>query len=438
MDILNIHQEDRDTMSVQVEKLEKSMVKLTIEVSPEEFEKGLQTAYLKNRNRIHVQGFRKGKAPRALIEKMYGAGIFYEDAANEVMPDAYEKALEETKLEVVSRPAVDIVSVGKGEPFVFTVEVAVKPEVVLGQYKELEYTSAPIEVTEEEIEAEIRRTQEQNARTITVEDRAIVSGDIAVIDFEGFVDGEAFEGGKGTDYELTIGSHSFVDTFEDQLIGKNAGDEVEVHVTFPEGYQSEALAGKPAMFSVKIKSIKVKELPELDDDFASDVSDYETFAEYKESVSAGLFEKKEKAAQEEKKSALIDQAVDNASLEVADAMVEEEARQIVDNYAQRMQGQGLTMEQYLQYSGKTMEQLVEETKPNALKNIRTRLVLEKIAQEEAIEVSEEDVEKELQQMADLYKLTLDQVKEYMGSQTEMLKKDLAAQKAEELIYTSAK
>lgn len=425
-------------MSVQVEKLEKSMVKLTIEVSPEEFEKGLQAAYLKNRNKISIQGFRKGKAPRALIEKMYGAGIFYEDAANEVMPGAYEAALEETKLDVVSRPSVDIVNIGKGEPFVFSVEVAVKPEVTLGQYKDLEYTPAPIEVTEEEIDAEIKKTQEQNARTITVEDRAIVSGDIAVIDFEGFTDGVAFEGGKGTDYELTIGSHSFIDTFEDQLIGKNAGDEVEVHVTFPENYQAENLAGKPALFKVTVKSIKVKELPELDDDFASDVSDFDTFAEYRESVSASLFEKKEKAAEEEKKSALIDLAVENAVLEVADVMVDDEAQQIVENYGQRMQSQGLTMEQYLQYTGLTMEQLVEQTKPNALKNIRTRLVLEKIAEAEAIEVSDEDVEKELQQMADMYKLTLDQVKEYMGSQTEMLKKDLAAQKAEDFIYANAK
>lgn len=425
-------------MSVQVEKLEKSMVKLTIEVSPEEFEKGLQAAYLKNRNKISIQGFRKGKAPRALIEKMYGAGIFYEDAANEVMPGAYEDALEETKLDVVSRPSVDIVNIGKGEPFVFSVEVAVKPEVTLGQYKDLEYTPAPIEVTEEEIDAEIKKTQEQNARTITVEDRAIVSGDIAVIDFEGFVDGTAFKGGKGTDYELTIGSHSFIDTFEDQLIGKNAGDEVEVNVTFPEDYQAENLAGKPALFKVTVKSIKVKELPELDDDFASDVSDFDTFAEYRESVSASLFEKKEKAAEEEKKSALIDLAVENAALEVADVMVEDEAQQIVENYGQRMQSQGLTMDQYLQYTGLTMEKLVEQTKPNALKNIRTRLVLEKIAETEAIEVSDEDVEKELQQMADMYKLTLDQVKEYMGSQTEMLKKDLAAQKAEDFIYANAK
>lgn len=425
-------------MSVQVEKLEKSMVKLTIEVSPEEFEKGLQAAYLKNRNKISIQGFRKGKAPRALIEKMYGAGIFYEDAANEVMPGAYEAALEETKLDVVSRPSVDIVNIGKGEPFVFSVEVAVKPEVTLGQYKDLEYTPAPIEVTEEEIDAEIKKTQEQNARTITVEDRAIVSGDIAVIDFEGFVDGTAFEGGKGTDYELTIGSHSFIDTFEDQLIGKNVGDEVEVNVTFPENYQAENLAGKPALFKVTVKSIKVKELPELDDDFASDVSDFDTFAEYRESVSASLFEKKEKAAEEEKKSALIDLAVENAVLEVADVMVDDEAQQIVENYGQRMQSQGLTMDQYLQYTGLTMEKLVEQTKPNALKNIRTRLVLEKIAETEAIEVSDEDVEKELQQMADMYKLTLDQVKEYMGSQTEMLKKDLAAQKAEDFIYANAK
>ncbi len=425
-------------MSVQVEKLEKSMVKLTIEVSPEEFEKGVQAAYLENRSKIHVQGFRKGKAPRALIEKLYGASIFYEDAANKVMPEAYEKALVEAGLEPVSRPEVDIVNIGKGETFVFTVKVAVMPEVTLGQYKDLEYTPAPIEVSEEDIEAEIKKTQEQNARTITVEDRAIENGDIAVIDFEGFADGVAFEGGKGTDHELVIGSHSFIDTFEEQLIGKNVGDEVDVNVTFPEQYHSESLAGKPALFKVVVKAIKVKELPELDDDFASDVSDFDTFEEYKESVAASIAEKKEKEAENEKKSALVDMAVDNATMEVADAMVDVEAQQMVDSYAQRMQSQGLTMDQYLQYLGMTMEQLVEQTKPNALKNIRTRLVLEKIAEVEAIEVSEEDVDKELQQMADMYKLTLEQVKEYMGAQTEMLKKDLAAQKAEQFIFANAK
>ena len=425
-------------MSVQVEKLEKSMVKLTIEVSPEEFEKGVQAAYLKNRNKIHVQGFRKGKAPRAIIEKMYGASIFYEDAANEVMPEAYEKALAEANLEPVSRPEVDIVNIGKGETFIFTVKVAVMPEVTLGQYKDLEYTPAPIEVTEEDVEAEIKKTQEQNARTITVEDRAIENGDIAVIDFEGFVDGVAFEGGKGTDHELVIGSHSFIDTFEDQLVGKNVGDEVDVHVTFPEQYHAENLAGQPALFKVVVKAIKVKELPELDDDFASDVSDFDTFEEYKESVAASIAEKKEKEAENEKKSALVEMAVNNATMEVADAMVDIEAQQMIDSYAQRMQSQGLTMEQYLQYLGMTMEQLVEQTKPNALKNIRTRLVLEKIAEVEAIEVADADVEKELQQMADMYKLTLDQVKEYMGDQTEMLKKDLAAQKAEEFIFANAK
>lgn len=425
-------------MSVQVEKLEKSMVKLTIEVSPEEFEKGVQAAYLKNRSKIAVQGFRKGKAPRALIEKMYGANIFYEDAANEVMPSAYEKALEEAGVEPVSRPEVDIVNIGKGETFVFTVKVAVMPEVTLGQYKDLEYTTAPIEVTDEDIEDEIKKTQEQNARTITIEDRAIEDGDIAVIDFEGFVDGVAFEGGKGTDHELTIGSHSFIDTFEEQLIGKNVGEEVDVNVTFPEQYHAENLAGKPALFKVVVKAIKVKELPELDDDFASDVSDFDTFEEYKESVAASIAEKKEKEAENEKKSALVDMAVNNATMEVADAMVDVEAQQMIDSYAQRMQSQGLTMEQYLQYIGMTKEQLIEQTKPNALKNIRTRLVLEKIAEVEAIEVSEAEVDKELQQMADMYKLTLDQVKEYMGSQTEMLKKDLAAQKAEELIFANAK
>lgn len=426
-------------MSVQVEQLEKSMAKLTIEVSAEEFEQALQTAYLKNRKKINVQGFRKGKAPRQIIEKMYGVGIFYEDAANEVIPEAYSKAADESGLDIVSRPEVDVIQIEKGKPFIFTAEVAVKPEVTLGEYKGLEYTAEPVEVTEEEVEAELKKTQEQNSRTVTVEDRAVENGDITVIDFEGFVDGEAFEGGKGNDYELVIGSHSFIDTFEEQLIGKNIGEEVDVNVTFPEEYQATELAGKPALFKVTVKGIKVKELPELDDEFASDVSDFDTIAEYKESIRKNIEEKKEKEAKTARENALVDKVIENATMEIPEAMVKEQSRQMLQDFAQRMQMQGLSMEQYMQYTGMNVEQMLEQMQPQALKRIQTRLVLEAIAAAETIEVTEEDIDKELTNMASMYQMEVDKLKEAMGdAEKESIKADLAVQKAVDLIADSAK
>lgn len=426
-------------MSVQVEQLEKSMAKLTIEVSAEEFEQALQTAYLKNRKKINVQGFRKGKAPRQIIEKMYGVGIFYEDAANEVIPEAYSKAADESGLDIVSRPEVDVIQIEKGKPFIFTAEVAVKPEVTLGEYKGLEYTAEPVEVTEEEVEAELKKTQEQNSRTVTVEDRAVENGDITVIDFEGFVDGEAFEGGKGNDYELVIGSHSFIDTFEEQLIGKNIGEEVDVNVTFPEEYQATELAGKPALFKVTVKGIKIKELPELDDEFASDVSDFDTIAEYKESIRKNIEEKKEKEAKTARENALVDKVIENATMEIPEAMVKEQSRQMLQDFAQRMQMQGLSMEQYMQYTGMNVEQMLEQMQPQALKRIQTRLVLEAIAAAETIEVTEEDIDKELTNMASMYQMEVDKLKEAMGdAEKESIKADLAVQKAVDLIADSAK
>lgn len=414
-------------MSVQVEKLEKSMVKLTIEVSAEEFEKGMQAAYLKNRGKIQVQGFRKGKAPRAIIEKLYGAGIFYEDAANHVMPDAYEKALDESGVEPTSRPEIDVVSIGKGQPFVFTATVAVKPEVTLGEYKDLEYTADPVEVTEADMEAELKKVQEANSRTITIEDRPVQDGDIVTIDYAGSVDGVAFEGGTAENYDLTIGSHSFIDTFEEQLIGTNIGDEVDVNVTFPEEYHAENLAGQPALFKVNVKGIKVKELPELDDEFASDVSDFDTFEEYKEDLSKTILERKEKEAQTAKENALVEKAVENATLEIADAMIEAEAEQMVRNFGQRLQSQGMTLEQYLQYLNTDKNGLIEQMKPQAEKNIRTRAVLEAIAAAENVEVSEEEVEAEIAKLADTYGVDADTVKSAMG--VENIKSDLAVSKA---------
>ena len=426
-------------MSVQEEKLEKNMAKLTIEVPAAEFEAAIQEAYLKNKKRISLPGFRKGKVPRMMIEKMYGEGFFYEDAANAVIPKAYEKAAMESEIEIVSRPEINVEQIGKGKDFIFTATVAVKPEVTLGQYKGLEYDEKPVEVTDEDLEQELKKVQEQNARTITVEDRAIANGDIAVIDFTGSVDGEEFEGGKGEDYELVIGSHSFIDTFEDQLIGKNTGDEVEVNVTFPEDYQAADLAGKPALFKVVIKAIKTKEVPELDDEFASDVSDFDTLDEYKEDLKKTILEKKEKAAKTAKENALVDKVIENAQMDIPEPMIELEVRQMADEFAQRMQMQGLSMEQYMQYTGLTSEKLLEEMKPNAEKKIKTRLVLEAVVDAEKIEVSAEELEAEYKKLADMYQMEVDKVKEIMGTAgEENMKKDIAVQKAVDVIADSAK
>lgn len=426
-------------MSVQVENLEKSMAKLTIEVSAEQFEAAMQKAYIKNKGRIQLPGFRKGKAPRAMIEKMYGAGIFYEDAANEIIPEAYEEAAKESGLVITSQPEIDVTQIEKGKSFIFTATVAVKPEVTLGEYKGLEYEAQPVEVTDEEVEEELKKVQNQQARTVTVEDRPVADGDIVTIDYEGFVDGTAFAGGKGTDYDLTIGSHSFIDTFEEQLVGKNAGEETEVNVTFPEQYHEASLAGKPATFKVTVKAIKAKELPELDDEFASEVSDFETLDEYKADLKTKALERKEKEAKTAKQNALVDKAVENASMEIADAMITSQARNMANDFAQRLQMQGMTVDQYLQYTGLTREALVDQMKPQAETRIKNRLVLEAIAKAENIEVSDEEVEAEMQKMADAYKMELDKVKEYLGEAgKDSLKDDLAVQKAVDLVVDSAK
>ncbi len=425
-------------MSVQVETLEKSMAKLTIEVSAEEFEAAMQKAYIQNKGKIQLQGFRKGKAPRVMIEKIYGPGIFYEDAANMLIPDAYEAAVKESGLEIVSRPEIDVVQIAKGQSFIFTATVAVKPVVTLGQYKGLKYEAEAVEVSEAEVEAELKKVQEQQSSTETIDNRAVEMGDIVTIDYEGFADGVAFDGGKGADYDLTIGSHSFIDTFEDQLVGKTIGEDVEVNVTFPTEYHAPELAGKPAVFKVKVKAIKVKVVPELDDEFASEVSDFETLDEYKEDLKAKVFERKQKQADSVKENALVEMATANAAMEIADAMVQAQAQNMVNDFAQRLQMQGMSMEQYMQYTGMTAEQMAEQMKPQAVKRIQNRLVLEAIAEAEAIEVSEAEVEAELQKMADAYKMELAKVKEYMGEAgIAELKKDMAVQKAAELVVASA-
>ncbi len=431
--------EETDTMSVQVEKLEKNMAKLTIEASAEDFEDALQKAYVKNKNKINVQGFRKGKAPRALIEKMYGASIFYEDAANELIPEAYEKAANESGLEIVSRPEIDVVQVEKGKSFIFTAEVALKPEVTLGTYKGIKVEKKTVVVTEDEVMAQINKEREQNSRTITIEDRAVQDGDITVIDFEGFVDGVAFEGGKGENYSLTIGSHSFIDTFEDQLIGKAIGEEVEVNVTFPAEYQAKELAGKPALFKVTVKEIKMKELPELDDDFAQDVSEFDTLDEYKANITATIKENKEKELKTAKENEIVDKIIENATMDIPEPMVNSQVNQMAEEFAQRMQYQGLSIEQYFQFTGMDAKKFMDSLRPQALKRIQSRLVLEAVAKAEKIEVSEEDMEKELKDMASMYQMEADKLKELIGEkEKEQIKADIAVQKAVDFVVAKAK
>ena len=426
-------------MSCKVEDLGKNMVKLTIEATAEDFEKAIEKAYQKNKGKMNVQGFRKGKAPRAIIEKMYGVGVFYEDAANEIIPEAYEEAVKDIDLDIVSRPEIDVVQVEKGKPFIFTAEVAVKPEVTLGQYKGIEVEKQAIEVTEEEINAELDKAREQNSRTSNVEDRPVAMNDIATIDFEGFVDGVPFEGGKGENYELVIGSHSFIDTFEDQLVGKSIGEEVDVNVTFPTEYHAAELAGKPALFKVTIKGIKVKELPEADDDFAQDVSDFNTIAEYKEDIKKNLTEKKEKAAKTAKEDVVVDKIVENATMDIPDAMVDAQKRQMAEEFAQRLQMQGLNLEQYFQFTGMDPKKFMENLEPQALKRIKSRLVLEAIVKAENITISDEDLEKEFEDMAKTYQMELDKLKELIGEkEKEQIVMDMAVQRAIDLVSNEAK
>lgn len=426
-------------MSFKVEQMEeKNMVKLVIETTAEEFEAGLNTAYNKDKNKINVPGFRKGKAPRKIIEKLYGTEIFFEDAANAIIPDAYAKAAEESKLEIVSQPKIDVVTLEQGKPFVFSAVVAVKPEVELGKYKGVEVAKVDAEVTDADLEEELKKVQNQNSRIVNVEDRAVADGDQTVIDFEGFVDGVAFEGGKGENYPLTIGSHSFIDNFEEQLIGMNIGEEKEINVTFPEEYHSEELKGKAATFKVSVKEIKVKELPELDDDFAQDVSDFDTIAEYKEDLKKTIADRKSNEAKNQKETEAIEKIVADSKMDIPEAMVNTQVNRMAEDFAQRLQQQGLSLEQYFQYTGLTADKIVEEMRPEALKRIQNRLVLEAIVKAENIEVTAEEVDEELTKMAEMYKMDLAKIKEFMGENEEkQVKDDLAIQKAVDFIVTSA-
>ncbi len=425
-------------MSLQVEKLEKNMAKLTIEAGADELEKAIEKAYQKQKKKISIPGFRKGKVPRQMVEKMYGKEVFYEDAANELIPDAYDKALDECEEDIVSSPKIEVVQIEAGKPFIFTATVALKPEVKLGKYKGVQVDQMDTEVTDEEIDQEINKERENNARNITVDNRPVKDGDITTLDFEGFVDGEPFEGGKGEDYPLTIGSGAFIPGFEEQLVGAEIGKEVEVKVTFPEDYQAENLQGKEAVFKCTIKEIKEKELPELDDEFASEVSEFETMAEYRESVKKSLTEKKEKDAKNAKEEAAIQAVVEDSEMEIPEPMLESQQKQMVDEFAQRITMQGLSMEQYFQFTGTNYQKMVEQVKPQALERIKSRLVLEAVVKAENIEVTEEDYEKELETMAEVYQMEIAKVKDLMGEREKKnIMQDLAVRKAAEFITDNA-
>ncbi len=427
-------------MNVQVEKLEKNMAKMTVTVPAEDFEKATVEAYNKQKNRITIPGFRKGHAPKAMIEQMYGAGIFYEEAVDIILDRTYPEACKESGLEIASRPEISVDKIEKGQDLVYTATVAVKPEVELGQYKGLEVVKADAEVTDSEVEDEIKRAQEKNARIVTMDDpeREIKEGDIVNIDFDGSIDGVPFAGGKGEDYPLTIGSHSFIDNFEDQLIGHKLGDKVDVHVTFPDNYHAEELKGKAAVFAVEIKTIKEKQLPEIDDDFASEVSEYDTLAEYKDSVRREIKERKEKWAAQENENNVVAAAVANATIEVPDAMIDTEAEQMMSNFRRRIESQGMKFDQYMQYTGMTADALKSTMKPQAETTIRTRLTLEAIVDKEGIEAPEDRVNAEIERSAKQYGMEADAFKEAIGDQIEQLKRDLAVQEAIDFLVAEAK
>ena len=425
-------------MSYTVENLEKSMAKITITVDADAFEEAMVKSYNKNKKNISIQGFRKGKAPRKMVEKLYGPEVFYEDAANFAIPDAYEEAAKESGLEIVSRPEIDVVEIEKGKDFVFTATVAVKPEVTLGDYKGIEVEKKTVKVMAADVNAEIDKVREQNSRMITVENRGIKKDDTAVIDFEGFVDGEPFQGGKGEDYSLVIGSHTFIDTFEDQLVGKKAGEEVDVNVTFPEEYHEASLKGKPSLFKVTVKEIKKKELPKLDDEFASEVSEFETLKEYKASVKKNLTERRKEEAKREKENEVVEKVVENITVELPEPMVDEQTQQMIQEFAGRLSSQGLSFDQYMQMTGMTVDALMGQMKPEAEKRIRTRLALEAIVDAEKIKATAKDIDKEIENMANMYQMEVDKIKEMIGdAEKEQIGKDLAVQKAVDFVVKNA-
>ena len=416
-------------MSVSVEKLENSMVKLTIEVSAEDFDKAINKVYNRQKGRMNVPGFRKGKTPRKVLEKMYGAAIFYEDAANDCINSSYPDAAKESGEDIVSNPEINVTQIEAGKPFIYTAEVAVKPPVSLGKYKGVEVEKQEVTVFDEEVDAEIRKEQEKNASKNEITDRPVKDGDDIVLDFEGFCDGVAFEGGKGTDYPLTIGSGSFIPGFEEQLVGANIGEEMEVNVTFPENYQSDDLAGKDAMFKCTVKKITEKILPELDDEFADEVSEFSTLAEYKEDVRKNILERKQRSAQTVKENQAVEKVIADAHVEIPEAMLRTQQEQMTSEFEQQVMSQGMNFDDYLKYAQTTREQMVENMKEEAERRIKYRLVMEQVAKEENIVATDEDFEAELQKMADAYRMDVETIKKYFVDRKEGMMEDLAVQKA---------
>ena len=425
-------------MSLQVEKLEGNMAKLTIEASADDFEEALEKAYQKNKSRLSVPGFRKGKVPRKMIEQMYGKEVFFEEAANIVIPSAYAKAVDECTEDIVSQPTIDIVQLEVGKPFIFTAEVALKPEVTLGQYKGIEVDKADITATDKEVEDAIEKERENNARTITVDDRPVQDGDVVVLDFEGFMDGVAFEGGKGENHSLTIGSGAFIPGFEDQLIGAEIDKEVEVNVTFPENYQEASLAGKPAVFQCTVKEIKEKQLPDLDDEFASEVSEFDTLEEYRESVRKYIEERKEEDAKKAKEEKVVDAIIEGAQMDIPEAMITTQQRQMADEFAQRIRMQGISIEQYFQVTGLTRAAFLEQMKPQAESRIKSRLVLEAVAKAENIEASEEEYQAEIKKMAEDYQMEEAELVEMLGEfEKKSIREDINIRKAVDFVAANA-
>ena len=425
-------------MSLQMEKLEHNMAKLTIEVPAEDFDKAVEKAYQKRKHSITVPGFRKGKAPRKMIEKLYGTGVFYEDAANEVIPEAYQEAVKDCEETICSRPSVDVVQVEAGKPFIFTAEVALKPEAQLGEYKGIAISAQSTEVTDEDIDREIGTERERNARFVDVDDRPVQNGDNVRLDFAGTVDGVAFDGGSAEDYPLTIGSGSFIPGFEEQLVGMNIDDEKDVAVTFPEDYHVDDLKGKAAVFHCKINGIQTRELPELDDEFAQDVSGKNTLEEYREEVRAKLQDQKNSAARNAKEMELIEKIVENATMDIPDAMVDEQVSIMSDDFVRRIQSQGITVEQYMQITGLNQAQLLGQMRPEALRRIKESLVLEAVVKAEGIEATDEEVEKEISDMAESYSMEVDKLKGMMKEdELKQIRTDISMRKAIDLLLDSA-
>jgi len=426
-------------MNVKVEKKDKNIVELEIEVEAEKFEEGLQRSYQKNVRKFNVPGFRKGKAPRNIVERYYGKEVLYEDAINIVCSEAYDEAIKENDIHPVDMPSIEIKEVGEGKNLLFTASVTVLPEVELGQYKGIEIEKPDVNVTDEEVEAEIKKVAEKNARIMSVEDRGIQKGDLAQIDFEGFIDGEPFEGGKASDYILEIGSGTFIEGFEDQLIGGRPGDDIDVNVTFPEDYGKKELAGKQALFKVIVNDVKVKELPAIDDEFAKDVSEFDTLEEYKADIRKKLEDNKEHMAKHKIEDDVVNKVAENATVDIPKVMIDTQVERLVRSFDARLRYQGMDLDKYITIMGMDYNTFREQLRPEAEKEVRTQLVLEKIRQVENINASDEEVEEEIKSMAENMKQEVDDFKKHLkDDDIEYIKTNIEIRKVIKLLVDNAK